>query len=660
MKLFSFCFVVFILLSQVGLASSDVEGVEVAIDMDNHSAFFHKIELIRKAEKTIDIATYIFGDDYTNSYLIRLLIDKANHDGVKVRILVDGAISSMNRGLFSFLVQEGKGNIEVAYYRPIPAQVFQDLKSWGIDDPSTVMPLLLGATDLPKDFLLRNPRLQSGFDPAGNFSLFSLFLPRLPNLARGVAASEGGLLPLVTKAIDSPDPVDTLFQLVVQENQKNGLTFTPHAWIEATKFLHHKLLIVDGKWLQGGGRNLEDSYHLRPANLSYVADSAEKRAQGKKPKYLFIDTDFYLTSENQTIASHATETFNSYWRCQKRDSEGRCAPANLNVVLEDGKFPVDPELRNLIQKRSSDYLKGLEEGNEPLQSAPRHHFAKSTARYIENRMFVPDPTSKKLLNEETSQFHQTWIEQINQSADAGETIFIHGAYFLLPSRVLAAVADAIRKPNARVIILTNSPITSDLGFVAKAARLQYKVLLQLARSVAGLHEAKKLMILEYNTNESLHSKVTLFGNRAILVSSVNPDTRCELMDTGNGLLIQPPSVETAPAANQAWKQEMAKFRKEIFDYGTDRSPLFDVPSVAAGKKVVRITLEAVEAQLQAAAESITEVNRKTAHETFVAKLIDWTETVTLGKSGDVSGAKEKTERDRAQAAVMLDTLFLQL
>jgi len=51
-------------------------------------------------------------------------------------------------------------------------------------------------------------------------------------------------------------------------------------WNHLTDFLHHKLLLVDHNRLQAGGRNVQDSYHMRSNPLT--------------PKYVFMDTDIRL------------------------------------------------------------------------------------------------------------------------------------------------------------------------------------------------------------------------------------------------------------------------------------------------------------------------------------------------------------------------------
>jgi phosphatidylserine/phosphatidylglycerophosphate/cardiolipin synthase-like enzyme len=58
------------------------------IILDNDSAFVQKLELIRGARKSLDLAYYIFEDDYSSSLLASELID-ATRRGVRVRILLD-------------------------------------------------------------------------------------------------------------------------------------------------------------------------------------------------------------------------------------------------------------------------------------------------------------------------------------------------------------------------------------------------------------------------------------------------------------------------------------------------------------------------------------------------------------------------------------------
>lgn len=66
-------------------------------------------------------------------------------------------------------------------------------------------------------------------------------------------------------------------------NAGGSATRQAQEWDHLTDNVHHKLLISDGQRFQLGGRNIEDSYHMK------------SRVSGTG-KYIFMDTDFYGTT----------------------------------------------------------------------------------------------------------------------------------------------------------------------------------------------------------------------------------------------------------------------------------------------------------------------------------------------------------------------------
>lgn len=65
-----------------------------------------RIDLIRKATKSIDMATYIYGNDETSSQTL-LEIIKAAERGVKVRIIIDALNNHIPRELTAFMLNKG-------------------------------------------------------------------------------------------------------------------------------------------------------------------------------------------------------------------------------------------------------------------------------------------------------------------------------------------------------------------------------------------------------------------------------------------------------------------------------------------------------------------------------------------------------------------------
>ena len=95
---------------------------------DNKESYNYKINLIRSAEESIDLASFYFLDGQAGRKLAAGLVE-AGERGVKVRILVDGLsdlIMIKKQGIFQVL--SDSLNIELKYYNPI-----KPLEPWTIN-----------------------------------------------------------------------------------------------------------------------------------------------------------------------------------------------------------------------------------------------------------------------------------------------------------------------------------------------------------------------------------------------------------------------------------------------------------------------------------------------------------------------------------------------
>lgn len=99
--------------------------VDGRVEMDNDAAFADKLALVEGAKQSLDLAYYIFDDDYSSSRLSQALIDAAKR-GVKVRLLVDYFSEYKDLDRFSWLEQEGKGRIEVRFYNRPTLEIVKD------------------------------------------------------------------------------------------------------------------------------------------------------------------------------------------------------------------------------------------------------------------------------------------------------------------------------------------------------------------------------------------------------------------------------------------------------------------------------------------------------------------------------------------------------
>ncbi len=487
----------------------------VTVETKNEQAFFQKVRSIDQATRSIDMAYFIYSDDFTSSYLSRKLIQRAR-SGVKVRILLDAAMATPFHNFFKMLVQKGSGNLQVAYFRPVSAQVFADITSWGFSDP---VAFLTAATSVDvarlKELFAQNHFLNDRVNPTNALTrLVSTLIPRERSL--------GNLLPILREFQRGNHlSIDDILHLAGRELQGSGAraTFHPSAWVDATKRLHHKLLVIDGKTLQGGGRNIEDSYHWGVRHR--LRDPAKNR-------YVFMDTDFVV--ESAELAAASLVTFNEFWKCTV---EHPCK-ANIRVALEtaaDASLSAETESAwTEMNARADRYAETLTNPSDTFPGLTAKT-AKGSVQYFENRMF-PDPAAhSQILSEEKSEYHETWI-RLMDATPADQEVILHNAYFFLPSGLLMATVRAIER-GVRLTIVTNSPLSSDLGFIAQLARFQYGELIRVGKRLGNA-----VRLFEYNTIESLHTKVGVFGD-TLIVGSANADPRSEQLDTNNGIVIGP-------------------------------------------------------------------------------------------------------------------------
>ena len=302
---------------------------EGSVMMNNDAAFAAKLRLISEARESLDLAYYIFSDDYTSSLLSQALIEAAER-GVRVRLLVDYFSGYKDLDRFSWLEQQGGGNIEVRFYNRPTLEIIKDAAF-----------LTLSCADVGAsgsacdDEKLRV--VDAHFEPDTlnrvgisnrSFAGSTLFLSGLYGkhakmmayaisrgqdidaeaLAAGAPAADdkrseqlkalgklyfkarykGGVESLSariklafvrTAFADQVNPVfDTINSYLPLARQNNAQA--QKDWDYLTEFMHHKFLLADRSRLVLGGRNVEDSYHMASSALS--------------DKYTFMDTDVKL------------------------------------------------------------------------------------------------------------------------------------------------------------------------------------------------------------------------------------------------------------------------------------------------------------------------------------------------------------------------------
>jgi phosphatidylserine/phosphatidylglycerophosphate/cardiolipin synthase-like enzyme len=295
----------------------------------NDAAFAAKLELIKSATQSLDLAYYIHADDYSSSVLSQALIDAARR-GVKVRLLLDYFSAYRDFDRLAWLEQAGAGKLEVRLFNPPTAEIIKDaafmtlgcadvgaagktceqeklaaidqyFASLALDGTAPSDSSYAGSALFLSGLYGKHPQLMAyaithgqdidreavlasagSADPAQGEQLKQL--GKLYFKARYVGGVEGlaARLKLALVRVAFAEQVNPVFDAL---NSYLPLSRESDAqaqldWDYLTSFLHHKFLLVDGHALLLGGRNIEDAYHMQPGPLA--------------DKYIFMDTDIVL------------------------------------------------------------------------------------------------------------------------------------------------------------------------------------------------------------------------------------------------------------------------------------------------------------------------------------------------------------------------------
>jgi len=342
-------------------ASASARGLDAAravVITDNDHAFESKIDLVRGARESLDLAYFIFADDYSSSLLARELVTAARR-GVRVRLLLDYRSNYERLDLFSALerlASEGSGGgLEVRFYGRPTRNVVRDAafltlgcgkegsargtEGCGEAKFAEIDRLFAGETIGGEPVGERNV---SNLDTGGSGLFLSGLYGKNPGLLRFAIAEGQDLDPAQLRGAGEVDPAareqlrrlgrtyfqarygsgvdrltaglrffaasvlfadqvdplhDAVTALLPLERQP-GREEARQDWRYLTDYLHHRLLLADGQRFQLGGRNVEDSYHMAPNPLL--------------DKYVFMDTDVLVELDGESAAM--VEAFGRLWR----------------------------------------------------------------------------------------------------------------------------------------------------------------------------------------------------------------------------------------------------------------------------------------------------------------------------------------------------------
>lgn len=574
------------------LASSSspaLKASQIRVITDNDASFDSKIAAIRAARngETVRLAYYIYARDESSAVFYKELI-KAAERGVKIKLMADFITNYKHLDLFSYLQEQGRGNIQVKLYGRPSSGILRDLGFMSMPCPEVKGTVKANTCSSYKWKQLRTSKpdfysrlMASGLYAKNGDALKTAFLKgQVIDLDsfKGDSASDEDrkqLMEFFQLYYQSRANTDILASLkVLLAMQIYGEKLNPvlnelfgrlplsqeydesfKEWEHLTDFNHHKILLVGERFLQLGGRNIENSYHMKPNTMT--------------DKYIFMDTDVAveLTSGGKAIA----EAFDQSWNFNAMaanlqeirsimPNEMVSNPEAMTASLEKCSTPVyktvedrqrlekcleknfyaHPQYENLaarqqkIGREISEHAQAYTVAYAPKKSYTETWLPSSSytdqltskdvsnvlMTYIENLHF--DKNKKGSARTRTfgsyvggesangKYIHHLWYQGLENtcltSAQEGreKRVILHSAYFLPSSSLLRAFSKMMdgtwNCSKVRVTFLTNSRDTTDLNIINVAAKYQLASLFyvyQGRREIFGKVAADRSAKFEY-------------------------------------------------------------------------------------------------------------------------------------------------------------------
>ncbi len=603
----------------------------------NEEAFLSKLTMVSQAQTSIDAAYYIFADDYTSSAFAAELIAAAQR-GVRVRLLLDYHATYKDLDLFSMMEKHGntgQGSLQVRFYNRPTRNIVMDAayitlrcsvmtmnsETLCMDAKQAKITELFGAETidghLAADIGISNLNVgASGLFLSGLYSknpeLMALAItqsdeaeerPSSGNFAQISGEDVQGLVKLAGIYWKSRtgnlfqrlvariklafvfaiygDVLDQMYEAIAERLpiERRNLAGAVRDWSYVTDYMHQKLLLTDRRYMQLGGRNIEDTYNL----------SAATQHSGQ----LFDDTDVHadLAAGGESVESAFERLWNFRTMVASVDEVRQHAPnefaanaAGISAAREacenvtgakndqfcfEREFMAHAVLREKREARRYDEMMHRAEHFRqqiyPLMSAQDSTTIRidSDAQlfYVENIPFSGDPDGSlqgrtygaRNGHEARSgkRIHSLVLAALESvcrtaTAESPKRVIINNAYFFPPSNLVDMLTKMLDGRldcrHVDVKILTNSLASTDLAVTNLFARHVMFAFSDHIRSVGNQQKSASFSYFEIQRapgpiKYSLHSKVWVLGDD-LLVGSANTDIRSYMMDANNAIMIR--------------------------------------------------------------------------------------------------------------------------
>ncbi len=461
---------------------SQVPGVSTqlyapVIHQNGESDFFETLRLVKEAKpgSTVDMAYFIFEDDFSTSYLVKAMRERATQDGVQFRLLVDYIMSEAKPDFYSYLASILGVRVK-RHLRPSPAFIRYLKEDLQLNNPHL---LIHGLCLQNADIILKELKTSKVLAP-----FFPLFEQVLPG---GVTPDEMNLVMATLMSAEAIKLVPALRPL-----EKHFENFS--------RRMHHKLILARtsrGLELSHGGRNRSDEYHVS-LSTPFGQSLLEKR------NYPFFDLSIsgVVAAEEE---SHISETFNQMWNAGTYYSELVRVPDKFNSRVQG----------DMIDEKSLIFERGIAELRAQSLLGYRSLNDQSfRIKYFENK------------NKQSKFISEAWARIFSEVAKNKITII--SAYFFLYPELFDPLLDAMKR-GVEVDVYTNSLLTTDMNIVNIAS---YQAFEEWMLKVPK----EKLKLFELDTRGkkgSLHAKIFFVDDIYMGVGSANSDPRSHHLDTNN-------------------------------------------------------------------------------------------------------------------------------
>ncbi|OFZ30535.1 MAG: hypothetical protein A2622_09070 [Bdellovibrionales bacterium RIFCSPHIGHO2_01_FULL_40_29] len=556
-------------------SSSKLDLVDARLILDNDASFDSKLDMIKRAKKSIRMVYFIYADDDSSSLITQELINKAK-SGVKVTLITDFITNYARLDHFKMMASEGKGNLNVYFYNFPSKQIQTDAKYMTFPCPDVKAPTASQCADFKSPLMKATAKQET--TPMSKLFLAGLYGKN--GTALKVAMGYGaGIDPAKMKAMK--DETDTEEMAVIFdffETAKdaasgnifaklkmssalasNGATLNPvlnemtgrlptlgttspkgeisHAaqWDHLTDYVHHKLVVIDGNEFQLGGRNIEDSYHM-------------KSRLGEKGKYIFMDTDFYgrtspggareieasfdkmikyspvadISTVQRVVPNDLIKNPESLMMatgaCVQQAQEGKVQMMAIGSCIE-ATAPKLPNFKNQaariaeskteleasVARYSTEYagkVKALRDNfrnkpySENVDKFSPSDLANAEVYYLENVSYSKNGEVKRRAGSRigaeakySKNIHAAWYRglenacKVSRDEKREQRVIIHSAYLFMPSGMVHRLAKMMNGDygdcsRVRITFLTNSIETTDLNVINIFSRYQMEELIK--------------------------------------------------------------------------------------------------------------------------------------------------------------------------------------